>query len=139
MAGINKVFLVGNVGKDPELKTTQGGKAVLKFSLATSEKFKNKAGEQQETTEWHRCVCFDKLAETMGRFLEKGKQIFVEGKLKTSSYEKDNVKHYSTDIIVNGIQFLGSKGSGGPRPDVGAAPDTGANEGASFEDTELPF
>ena len=140
MAGVNKVILVGHVGKGPELKRTQGGKAVLKFSLATSEKYKNKAGEQQESTEWHNCVCWDRLAETMAKYLVKGKQVFVEGKLKTDSYEKDGVKKYSTNIVALGIQLLGSKSSGSARPDAGPAP-TAGESGTSIDDElgELPF
>ena len=137
MAGVNKVILVGHVGKDPELKTTQSGKSVLQFSMATSEKFKDSNGEQKEATEWHRCVMFDKLAGTMSQYIVKGKQIYVEGKLKTSSYEKDGQKRYSTDVIVFSVQLLGSSGAGTrptPEPDSPSAGPESVDELG-----ELPF
>jgi single-strand DNA-binding protein len=104
---INKVILVGNLGQDPELKYTQNGKAVANFSLATFEKYRNKSGEMVENTEWHKIVCFDKLAENVTKHLEKGKRIFLEGKIQTRSWEdQDGNKKYVTEIIAREIKFI---------------------------------
>jgi single-strand DNA-binding protein len=114
MASLNKVMLIGNLGRDPEVSYTPSGMAIAKFSIATTEFWTDKGtGERKEKTEWHRIVAFAKLAETCGRYLTKGKQIYVEGSLRTSSYEKDGITRYSTDIIANAMQFLGQKGEGG--------------------------
>lgn len=114
MAGINKVILVGNLGKDPEVRYTQDGKAVAQFSIATSEEWKDKnTGEKREKTEWHRVVAFGRLGEICGEYLSKGRQVYIEGRLQTSSYEKDGITRYSTDIIADKMQMLGSKNSSG--------------------------
>ena len=102
MAGINKAIIVGRLGRDPEVRYTPDGTAVANFSLATSEEWKDKqTGEKREKTEWHRVVFFGKQAETIGRYMTKGRQMYVEGRLQTSSYEKDGITRYSTDIIAN--------------------------------------
>jgi len=106
MSGINKVFLIGRLGKDPELKYTPGGKAVCNFSLATSEKWKDQSGEWQEKTEWHRCQAWGKIAENAAKWLNKGKLAYVEGKLQTRSWEKDGQTHYTTEIVVREWQAL---------------------------------
>jgi len=112
MAGINKAIIVGRLGRDPEMSYTPAGLAVSKFSIATSEEWKDRAtGEKKEKTEWHRIVAFGRLAEICGEYLSKGKQIYLEGRLQTSSWEKDGITRYSTDIIANSMQMLGSKGS----------------------------
>lgn len=114
MASVNKVILIGNLGHDPESINTASGSTITKFSIATTDVWNDKAtGEKKEKTEWHRIVTFSKLAETCARYLTKGKQVYIEGKLQTSSYEKDGVTHYATDIIAEKIQFLGSKGQDG--------------------------
>jgi len=114
MAGINKVILVGNLGKDPEVRYTQDGRAVAQFSIATSEEWKDKnTGEKREKTEWHRVVAFGRLGEICGEYLSKGRQVYIEGRLQTSSYEKDGVTRYSTDIITDKMQMLGAKNSSG--------------------------
>lgn len=115
MAGINKVIIVGRLGRDPEIRYSQQGTAVVNFSVATSETWTDKAtGQRQEQTEWHRIVVFGKQAENCEKYLSKGRQVYVEGKLKTSSYEKDGQTHYSTDIVANTVQFLGDiQGAGG--------------------------
>lgn len=111
MASLNKVMIIGNLGRDPEVSYTPSGMAVAKFSVATTDFWTDKAtGEKKEKTEWHRIVAFAKLGETCGRYLTKGKQIYVEGRLQTTSYEKDGVTRYNTDIIANAIQFLGQRG-----------------------------
>ena len=109
MASVNKVVLIGRMGKDPELRRTQSGTAVTSFSLATSEKFKDKQGQQQEETEWHNCSVWNKAAEIIAQYCKKGSMIYVEGKLKTRSWEDNGVKKYATDIIVREFQFLDSK------------------------------
>jgi len=112
--GINKVIIIGNLGDDPDMKTTQSGKAVTNVSIATSESWKDKqTGQQQERTEWHRVVFFDRLAEVVGQYLKKGSKIYIEGKLQTRSYDKDGVKHYSTEIVANEMQMLDGKQDSG--------------------------
>ena len=112
--GINKVILVGNLGSDPETRFSAGGSAVTKISIATSESWKDKqTGDQQERTEWHRVVFFGRLAEIAGEYLRKGSQVYVEGALRTSSYEKDGSTRYSTDIIASEMQMLGGRGGAG--------------------------
>ena len=147
MAGINKVIIIGRLGNDPEIRYTPSGAAVAKFSVATSEEWKDKtSGEKKERTEWHRVTAFGKLGEICGEYLSKGRQVFVEGRLQTSSYEdKEGVKRYSTDIIASDVQFLGSKeggGSGRPNSGGGAPPrDTGRGPGPGPGpgDDDIPF
>ena len=114
--GINKVILVGNLGNDPETRYSQSGSAITTISVATSESWKDKNGEQQERTEWHRVKFFGRLAEIAGEYLKKGRQVYVEGSLRTEKYTgKDGVERYSTDIIANEMQMLGGGGEGGQR------------------------
>ena len=118
--GINKVILVGNLGNDPEVRYSQSGSAITTISVATSESWKDKNGEQQERTEWHRVKFFGRLAEIAGEYLKKGRQVYIEGSLRTEKYtDKSGVEKYSTDIIANEMQMLGSGmggGEGGERP-----------------------
>ncbi len=114
MAGVNKVILLGNLGRDPEMSSTQGGMAVCKFSLATSRKKK----DGTEETAWHRCTAFDKRAELIGQYVKQGQQLYVEGELQYGQYEKDGVVRYTTDIIVNQFTFVGSRGDS-PSPGGG--------------------
>ena len=108
--GVNKVILVGSVGKDPESKVMPNGNAVVNFSLATSESWKDKnSGQQQESVEWHRCVCFGKLAEIIAQYVKKGSKLYLEGSLKTRSWEKDGVKQYATEIVISEMQMLDGK------------------------------
>lgn len=108
--GINKVILVGAVGKDPELRYSQSGSAVASISLATSESWKDKNGDKQERTEWHKLQFFGKLAEIVGEYVKKGQQLYVEGSLRTDKYtDKQGVEKYSTGIIVNEMQMLGGR------------------------------
>jgi len=110
MAGVNRVILIGNIGKDPEMKYFDNGDAVCNFSIATSETWKDKTtGEKQERTEWHRISTFKKLAEICGKYLVKGTKIYIEGKLRTRSWEKDGSTHYVTEIIADQMQMLSSK------------------------------
>ena len=112
--GINKVILVGNLGADPETRYTTNGSAITSIRIATSESWKDKqTGEQQERTEWHRVKFFGRLAEIAGEYLKKGRQVYVEGSLRTDKYtDKDGVERYSTDIIANEMQMLGGAGGG---------------------------
>lgn len=130
MSGVNKALIVGRLGQDPIIKYTDGGLAIANFSLATSESFKNKDGEKEEKTEWHNIVAFGKLAEVCGEYLTKGKQIYLEGRLQTSNWEKEGVKHYKTEIVASNMQMLGSKGDDSPR----------ASETATMPDSDpIPF
>ncbi|MDR1793434.1 MAG: single-stranded DNA-binding protein [Bacteroidales bacterium] len=114
MAGINKVILVGNLGKDPEVKAFESGVKVAQFTLATTENYKDKnTGERKEVTEWHNIVCWRGLAEVAERYLAKGRQIYVEGKLRTRSWDDTNgVKHYVTEVVADNFIMLGSKPDG---------------------------
>lgn len=108
MAGVNKVILIGNLGRDPELRYTPDGTPVANFSIATSDTWTDKATkEKREKTEWHRIVAWRRLAEICDEYLSKGRQVYVEGKLQTRSWEKDGVKRYTTEIVASSVQFLG--------------------------------
>lgn len=132
MAGVNKVILVGNLGADPEIRYTPSGMAVANFRLATSETRSNKDGQKETKTEWHRIVAFGKLAEICGEYLEKGKQVYIEGKIQTRSWDdKDGNKKYTTEILANSMVMLGGKVAAG-----GAG--TGAGAGAAETTEELP-
>jgi len=113
--GINKVILVGNLGADPETRYTANGGAITNIRLATSEAWKDKqTGENQERTEWHRVVLFGKLGEIAGEYLKKGRQVYIEGSLRTNKYtDKEGVERYTTDIVANEMQMLGGPGGGG--------------------------
>ena len=108
MAGINKVILVGNLGRDPEVRTLEGGAKVARFTLATSEVYKDRAtGEKKENTEWHTVVCWRNLADIAEKYLSKGRQVYVEGRLRTRSWDDNGVKRYSTEVVADTFQMLG--------------------------------
>jgi single-strand DNA-binding protein len=117
MAGksVNKVILVGNLGKDPEVKYTQSGMPVAKFTIATNERFKDKDGQWQDRTEWHNLVAFQRTAEIVGEYLKKGGKVYIEGSLRTSSWDdkESGQKKYRTEILVNDLVLLGGRGEGG--------------------------
>ncbi len=116
MAGINKAIIVGRIGKDPEVRHTQDGKAIANFSIATSEEWKDKnTGQKQEKTEWHRIVAFGRLGEICGEYLSKGKQVYIEGRIQTRQWEKDGITRYTTEIVANIMQMLGDRGQGAPQ------------------------
>jgi single-strand DNA-binding protein len=121
MASVNKVILVGNLGRDPEIRYLPSGEPVANITIATSSKYKNKSGEMVEETEWHRVTFFGKLAEIVGQYLKKGRPVYVEGRIKTRKYtDKDGVEKYATDIIANEMQMLGAReGMGEPSGDDG--------------------
>lgn len=135
MSGVNKAIILGRLGKDPEVKYTPSGTAVANFSVATSEKWKGKDGKEQERTEWHRIVVWQKLAELCGEYLVKGAQAYIEGRIQTRDWEdKDGVKRYVTEIVADKIQFLGSKTSSSRPP----APTEPGAPPAEVED-DIPF
>jgi len=115
MAGksLNKAQIIGNLGRDPEVKFLPSGQAVANFTVATNEQWQDKDGAKQERTEWHKVVFFGKLAEIIGQYLSKGQKDFIEGRLQTRNYEKDGQKHYITEIVGRDLIMLGSRGEGG--------------------------
>jgi single-strand DNA-binding protein len=135
---MNRVILIGNLGGDPEVRYTAGGTAVGKFSLATSRKFTGKDGQKQEKTEWHRIVAWAKLAEICGQYLTKGKKVMIEGRIEYGSYEKDGVKHYTTDIIAENMEMLGGNGQGNGSQSREEDP-FGPPPGGVPEDQDIPF
>ena len=145
--GINKVILVGTVGKDPEMKYMPSGDAMANISVATNESWKDKnTGEKKEVTEWHRVVFFRQLADIVGKYLRKGQQVYIEGSLKTRSWEKDGQKHYATEIVASDMQMLGSKGDGERTEQSASAPKPAPPKPApapqsfeDFEDSDIPF
>ncbi|MDP1912195.1 single-stranded DNA-binding protein [Brevundimonas sp.] len=127
MASVNKVIIVGNLGKDPEVRYMPSGSAICNVTIATSRQWKDKtSGERQEETEWHRVTFFDRMAEIAGEYLKKGRPVYVEGRLKTRKYtDKDGVEKYSTDIVATDMQLLGGREGGGATgagDEAGSAP-----------------
>lgn len=134
--GVNKVILVGNLGADPEMKYTPSGTPICTFRLATSETFKDRDGNQQERTEWHRVVAWSKLAEICGQYLAKGRQVYIEGSIRTRSWDdNDGNKRFMTEIVARDVQFLGGGAGGGSGSggggDFGGPPPLG--------DDDIPF
>lgn len=141
MAGINKAILVGRLGKDPEIRYTPSGTAIANFTMATSENYKDKDGQKQERTEWHRIVAFGKLAEICGEYLAKGKQVYIEGRIQTRSWDdKDGNKKYMTEIVANTMQMLGkpedTSALGGGQTIIA---ESAANPEPSSVDEDVPF
>lgn len=144
MAGINKVIIVGRLGNDPEVKTLSSGQSVARFSIATSESWTGKDEQRQERTEWHRVVVWNKLAELCGKYLTKGRQVYAEGRLQTSSWEdQQGQKRYTTEVIANTVEFLGSRDQQPQPTQVGSNATTSTQDfGAepSFDGAEeMPF
>lgn len=161
MASVNKVILIGNLGRDPEVRYTANGAAICNVTLATSRQWKDKtSGDRQEETEWHRIVFYDRLAEIAGEYLKKGKSIYVEGRLKTRKWtDKDGVEKYTTEVIAQEMTMLGNRegggggGMGGGMGDEGSAPQrsapapkpqaskpaTKSNTGFDDMDDDIPF
>ena len=154
---VNKVILVGNLGKDPEVKFTPSGTPVAKFSLATNESFKDKSGQWQERTEWHNIVAWQRLAEIVGEYVKKGSKVYIEGRLQTSSWDDKETgqKKYKTEIIANDLVLLGGRGEGdsegGGRPYSRGAAAGGGNldqsqphheeptHATQIQDEDIPF
>ena len=150
MASLNKVMLIGNLGKDPEVRYTAGGTAVASFSLATTEKFKGKNGDWEEKTEWHNITLWARLAEIAGEYLSKGKTVYIEGRLQTRKWQdKDGKDRYTTEIVGEKMQMLSGKGEGGGSGGSGGRPARPSqqehSQGSSYEepvfnpDDEIPF
>jgi len=156
MASVNKVILIGNLGRDPETRYTTGGDAVTTLNIATSEQWKDKSGEKQERTEWHRVVLFARLAEIAGEYLKKGRSVYIEGRLQTRKYtDKDGVEKYSTEIVADRMQLLGGRegggasggevefagaaSGGGARREPAAAAKGGAKKNTEDFDDDIPF
>ncbi|MFO1311348.1 MAG: single-stranded DNA-binding protein [Burkholderiales bacterium] len=159
MASVNKVILLGNLGRDPETRYTTGGDAVTNLNIATSEQWKDKSGEKQERTEWHRVVLFGRQAEVAGEYLKKGRSVYIEGRLQTRKYtDKDGVEKYSTEIVADRMQLIGGGRDGGGGGDAefpgtgggsgggarresggGAKPAGGGKKNADDFDDDIPF
>ena len=141
--GLNRVILLGNLGADPELRTTNGGTAILNLRLATSESYLDKNKQRQERTEWHRIVVWDRRGEALGKILTKGDRILVEGSLRTSSYEdRDGNKKYTTEIIASNVVLSGGGGGGSRRSSstlTGGGGFDDADYGAKTDDDDIPF
>jgi len=139
---VNKVILIGNLGKDPELSYTSSGIAVAKFSMATSEKWKDAEGNSQEKTEWHNIVAWRNLAEICGQYLKKGSKAYIEGKLQTRSWDDKNtgVKKYMTEIVADNLIMLDSRGQGGESAgEKNAGEKNTVTQEQSSPDSDLPF
>jgi single-strand DNA-binding protein len=139
MSGINKVILVGHLGRDPEIRTLDTGAKVASFSLATSETYKNKEGQKIDMTEWHNIVVWRGLADIAEKYLKKGNLVYLEGRIKTRSYEKDGIKKYMTEIVADTMQMLGGRKDADvaeTTEDTGNEPEASSSEPAG---DDLPF
>jgi single-strand DNA-binding protein len=145
MASVNKVILIGNLGKEPDVRYMPNGEAVTNITLATTDNWKDKEGNKKEATEWHRVVFFRKLAEIAGQYLKKGSQVYIEGSLKTRKWQdKDGSDRYTTEIVADQLKMLGSKPEGAssaPPERPAAAPKPAPAGGGSFSDmdSDIPF
>jgi single-strand DNA-binding protein len=165
MGSVNKVILIGNLGADPELKYTPTSRPLCNLRVATTDVYKDKGGQRQEKTEWHRVTVWGDQAENCSKYLAKGRSVYIEGRLQTRSYDKDGQKHYATDVVADRVVFLGSGGGAGAgageggstrRPGGGAPaggapsgggrggydsgpPDDGGGSGAPPSDDDIPF
>lgn len=156
MAGVNKAIILGNLGRDPEMRTTQSGQQVASFSIATSRQWTNREGERQEETEWHRVVAWGRLAEICGQYLQKGKQVYIEGRIQTRKWQdKDGNDRWTTEIVAQEMQMLGRAGdapsavpseggamaasSGGGTSYGGGGGGGGGGGNVAAEDEDLPF
>ena len=149
MASVNKVILVGNLGRDPELRQTNSGQSVCEFSLATSERYTDGGGNRQERTEWHRIIVWGRQGENAAKYLSKGRQVYIEGRIQYRDWEdKEGNKRTTTEVVAQTVQFLSGDGGGRsagrqgpPPPDDADAPafDSPGSSSGSFEDDEIPF
>lgn len=140
---VNKAIIVGNLGQNPEAQHTTSGKSVCTLSVATNERWTDASGQKQERTEWHRVVCWGKTAENCAKFLTKGRQVYVEGRIQTRQWQdNEGNTRYSTEIVAQQVNFLSGGGSGGGRSDGPPPPDDDFARGAGsggFDDDEIPF
>lgn len=143
MSSVNKVMIIGHLGKAPEVKYAASGDAIANVTVATSENWKDKNGEKQERTEWHRVVFYRKLAEIVGEYLDKGSLVYIEGKLQTRKWQnKDGVDQYTTEIIADKMQMIGSKPQGESAPRQASAPSTSKpKQNGNFDsiDDDIPW
>ena len=147
MAGVNKAIIVGNLGADPEVRTTQSGTQVANFNVATTEQYTDQSGQRQERTEWHRIVTFGRLAEICAQYLHKGKQVYIEGRIQTRKWTDQNGNDkWTTEIVAQQMQMLGrvsdgaaDMGNGPTAPDAGAAKSAAAGGDMATDDDDLPF
>jgi single-strand DNA-binding protein len=138
MRGVNKVILIGNLGKDPEIRYSPSGQPVTKFSLATGSRWKDKEGQWQDRTDWHNIVAFGRMAEVCNEYLKKGRQVYIEGRIQTRSYDdRDGNKRWITEIIAQNVNLLGRKGE--PEEEVPEETDQPLVEETKTEDEDLPF
>jgi single-strand DNA-binding protein len=151
--GLNKVMLIGNLGRDPELRYTQSGQAILNLRIATNESFQNRDGERQERTEWHSVIIWGKRGEGLNKVLSKGSQLFIEGRLQTRSWEdKEGKTRYTTEVVAVNVVLIGGRGAGGgstnydepppPSDDMGMSGGGGgggAGGGGGHDDDDIPF
>ena len=136
--GLNKVMLIGNLGRDPETRYTQAGSAVARFSIATSDSWRDRnTQEMQERTEWHNVVCFARLAEIAGEYLRKGSKVYIEGAIRTSSWEQDGATRYRTEVIARELQMLDSRG-GNASDTYGSPPPQGAEGSTEERSSSVP-
>ena len=138
---LNKVMLIGRLGADPELRTTTNGTGVCEMRIATNESWFDKASnERKDRVEWHRVIVWGKSGENCAKYLSKGSQAYVEGRIQTREWQdKDGNKRFTTEIVANSVQFLGSKGGGGSSGGSNAPTGGGASGGGGFGDDEIPF
>ena len=134
---VNKVILIGNLGRDPEVRFTPNGRAMAKLAVATSERWTDQQGQRQERTEWHNVVVWGKQAETCGQYLAKGRQVFVEGSIRSRSYDdKDGNKRYITEVVARAVRFLGGGGRGAQDAPVSVPP---GEDAAPPDEDDIPF
>ncbi|MDH3891818.1 MAG: single-stranded DNA-binding protein [candidate division Zixibacteria bacterium] len=139
---VNKAILIGRLGKDPELRYTQSGRAVASFSVATNERWKGQDGQKQESTTWHNIVAWGKQAEVIKEYLSKGREIYIEGRIENRSYDdKEGNKKYISEVVVQNFQFIGGRGDSGGGSDPSGPPDSAPPppSGAASDDDDLPF
>lgn len=142
MASVNKAIILGNVGKDPEVRYMPNGEAVANFSIATTENWKDKSGVKQEKTEWHNVIAYRKLAEIIGEYVKKGSSLYIEGRIQTRKWEKDGVTRYSTEIIADQMQMLGSKDASTSKvqsQDTPSNDNDGVKQAFDDFDSDVPF
>jgi single-strand DNA-binding protein len=142
MSGVNKVILVGNLGANPEMRFTQGGQAVANLRIATTERWTDRNGQRQEATEWHRVVVWGKQAEIVGQYLTKGRQVYIEGRIRTRQWQdQTGQKRYTTEIVAQSVQMLGGRGERGPEEPVAAvtAEEPAAGDFGPGPDDDIPF
>jgi single-strand DNA-binding protein len=145
MASVNKVIILGNLGRDPEIRTFESGDQVANVTIATTDRWKDKqTGEMKEATEWHRVAFYGRLAEIVGQYLRKGSQVYVEGSLRTRKYQKEGVDHYATDIRADQMRMLGGRADSSDAPAPAPqdqAPAPKSNTGSGFDDMhdDIPF